>query len=89
MAGLDSFYTNEVDSAGQGSYSSLSTPGERSSMRHRLVVDPFHSSAHASFDENDGSLVEMAGYNRPSPLKKVGASIVFWIKIFADINFLQ
>ena len=83
MAGLDSFYTNEVDSTEQGSYSSLSTPGGQPSMRHRRVVEPFHSSAHASFDENDGGLVEMAGYNRVPPLKKVGVTILFWICIFS------
>ena len=78
MAGLDSFYASDaVGSTEQGSFSSLSTPGDRSSMRHRRMVDPFHSSTPALFDEYDGSVTEMASRNRAPLLKKVGMALVF------------
>ena len=72
MAGLDSFYPNNADESGeQRSYSSLSTPGGRSPLRRRRVVEPFHYSSQASFehrdDENEGRFTE---YNS-TPLQQV------------------
>jgi len=51
MAGLDSFYDNNLDYAEHGSYSSLSTPGGRSSLRQRRVIEPFHSSSQTLTDD--------------------------------------
>ena len=75
MAGLDSFYQNDVnDSAEHGSYSSLSTPGGRLSMRQRRVVDPFNSTGHASLEDvND--MGQTAEYNRVQSLHQVSPKL--------------
>ena len=56
MAGLDSFYPLSSDLAGeQRSYSSLSTRSGSPPIHRRRVVDSFHHTNEASFeDENNG-----------------------------------
>lgn len=71
MAGLDSFYDNDVSYAEQGSYSSLSTPGGRSSLRQRRVIEPFHSSSHVLTDDYDNATNKINDINRSSALQKV------------------
>ena len=74
MAGLDSLYHNDLgDAAEQGSYSSFSSPGGTSSLRHRRLDEPFHSSAHASLEDNIESVGQNAG-DRIQPIQQVSGS---------------
>ena len=74
MAGLDSLYHNDLgDAAEQGSYSSFSSPGGTSSLRHRRLDEPFHSSAHASLEDNIESVGQNAG-DRIQPIQQVSSS---------------
>lgn len=71
MAGLDSLYHNDLgDAAEQGSYSSFSSPGGTSSLRHRRLDEPFHSSAHASLEDNIESVGQNAG-DRIQPIQQI------------------
>ena len=65
MAGLDSFYDNNLDYAEHGSYSSLSTPGGRSSLRQRRVIEPFHSSSQTLTDEISDPTSRIDEHSRP------------------------
>ena len=71
MAGLDSFYDTNRDFAEQGSYSSLSTPGGRSSLRQRRVVEPLHSSSHGSIEDECDPLSGIIENKRAPILHKV------------------
>ena len=74
MAGLDSLYHNDLgDAAEQGSYSSFSSPGGTSSLRHRRLDEPFHSSAHASLEDNIETVDQNAG-DRIHPIQQVSSS---------------
>ena len=74
MAGLDSLYHNDLgDAVDQGSYSSFSSPGGTSSLRHRRLDEPFHSSAHASLEDNIESVGQNAG-DRIQPIQQVSSS---------------
>ena len=71
MAGLDSFYDNNLDYAEHGSYSSLSTPGGRSSLRQRRVIEPFHSSSHVLTGDIDNPADEISAQSSSTVLQKV------------------
>ena len=72
MAGLDSFYQNDVnDSTEHGSYSSLSSPGGRLSMPQRRGINPFNSTSHASFEDVNDVVDQTPEYNRTSSLHRV------------------
>ena len=75
MAGLDAFYNNDVDYNEQGSYSSLSTPGGRSSLHQRRVIEPFHSSSHVLTGDIDNPANEISAQSS-SVLQKVTFQIL-------------
>ena len=75
MAGLDAFYNNDVDYNEQGSYSSLSTPGGRSSLHQRRVIEPFHSSSHVLTGDLDNPANEISAQSS-SVLQKVTFQIL-------------
>ena len=75
MAGLDAFYNNDVDYNEQGSYSSLSTPGGRSSLHQRRVIEPFHSSSHVLTGDLDNPANEISAQSY-SVLQKVTFQIL-------------
>ena len=76
MAGLDAFYNNDVDYNEQGSYSSLSTPGGRSSLHQRRVIEPFHSSSHVLTGDIDNPANEISAQSSSSVLQKVTFQIL-------------
>ena len=76
MAGLDAFYNNDVDYNEQGLYSSLSTPGGRSSLHQRRVIEPFHSSSHVLTGDLDNPANEISAQSSSSVLQKVTFQIL-------------